>query len=97
MVLGVVASLGVKYPLLKMLISKTGRVDHYLYTWAGLMIFFPIAGATLTVFMSFIFSEGGGFSPSKGFQIFGLLLASAPGIALLVATEKCVSVHDNTA
>ena len=95
MILGVLASLGIKSPLLKMLVSKTGRVDHYLYTWAGLMIFFPLAGATLIVITSFIFSEGNGFSPDMLVQFFGLLLTTLPGIVLLIATGRSVSFHES--
>ncbi len=92
-ILGVVASLSIKYPLLKMLISKSGGLDHYLYTWAGLMILLPLAGATLIVVITFIFSGGGGFTPAVVIQCIGLLLASAPGIILLIATEKCVTAR----
>lgn len=90
------ASIGIKYPLIKMLMLKSGRLDHYLYTWSGILILVPLVGAMFTLMTYFMISGDDGVSVFRGILFIVFLLASAPGIALLFATEKCIEIDSSS-
>lgn len=97
LLLGFIVSLSLKYPLLKMLLTKIGQIDHFLYTWAGLMILFPLAAALVYTIAVFTLNAGMDSVARTIMPVILLLLASIPGIVLLFATDRCVVFESNGA